>query len=155
MVASLPLTVLLGAAFVLDLLVAASTSRLFLGGTAALGVLAVGAAWAWSRRAECLLPLVPFAALLILLPQIDLSPLKPFARFYTAIKPGMTEAEVLRILDDQFPSAGRYPRPLTNRRGGPSQLGFILDPKDGCYDAEIVNLDFEAGRVVTKRYYPD
>lgn len=148
-------TVLFGAAFLLDLLAAASTNRLFLVVVAALSVLTAGAAWAWSRRVECLLPLVPFAALLALLPQIDLSPRKPFARFYAAIEPGMTETEVLRALDDQFPSLGRYPRPSINRRVGPTQLGFILDPKDGRYDAEVVALDFENGRVATKRYYPD
>lgn len=98
---------------------------------------------------------MPFAALLILFPRIDISPRKPFARFYAAIEPGMTEAEVRGILDDQFPPTSRYPRPVVNRRAGPNGLGFILDPKDGRYDAEIVALDFEDGRVVTKRYYPD
>lgn len=155
LIASFPLTVLLEAAFLLDLLVAASTSWLFLVVVAVLGVLAAGVAWTWNRRAECLLPLAPFAALLILFPQIDISPLKPFARFYAVIEPGMTEAEVLRVLDDQFPQTGRYPRPLINRRLGPNRLGFILDPKNGRYDAEIVALNFEDGRVVTKRYDPD
>lgn len=155
LVASLPLMVLLGAAFLLDLLVAVSTSWLFLGVVAALGVLAAGVAWAWSRRVECMMPLLPFAAMLFFLRFVDTSPLKPFARFYAAIKPGMTEAEVYQALDDQFPSAGRYPRPVVNRRVVPTQLGFILDPKTGQYDAEIVALDFVDGRVVTKQYYPD
>ncbi len=155
MLASLPLAALLGMASLLDLLAAASISWSFLAVVATLGVLAAGVAWAWSRRAECLAPLLPFAAVLILLPLADTSPLKPFARFYAAIKPGMTEAEVLKALGDQFPSVGRYPRPFINRRVGPTYLGFILDPKDGRYDADIVSLDFEDGRVVSKRYYPD
>lgn len=153
--ASGSLTVLLGVAFLLDLIGAASLNRPFLVGVAALGVLAAGAAWAWSRRVECLLPLVPFVASLTLLPRIDISPLKPFSRFYAAIEPGMTEAEVRSILDDQFPPSGRYPRPVVNRRVSPNYLVFILDPTDAGYDAEIVALDLEEGRVVKKQYHPD
>ncbi|MHB1426257.1 MAG: hypothetical protein ACYC3I_24085 [Gemmataceae bacterium] len=153
--ASLPLTGLLGAAFLLDLLVAASTSRLFLSVVAVLGVLGAGAAWIWTHQSECLTPLLPFAAMLAFLPLLDTSPLNPFTRFYAAIEPGMTEAEVLRILDNQFPPTGGYPRPLVNRRVGPTHLGFILDPRDGRYDAEMVTVDLEAGRVVKKQYYPD
>jgi hypothetical protein len=153
--AALPLVGLLGVAFLLDLLTAASLSWLFVGTIAALGVLAAGLAGTWSRRADCLLLLLPFAAALTLLSLADTSPLKPFGRFYAAIEPGMTEAEVLSLLNDHFPPTGRYPRPLVNRRVGPTQLGFILDPKDGRYDTEIVLLDFDAGRVATKQYYPD
>jgi hypothetical protein len=152
---ALALVVLFGAAFVLDLLAGASVSVLFLGGVAALGAVAAGVVWAASRRAECLLVLLPFAALLVFLARADTSPLKPFARFYAAVEPGMTEEEVLKALDDQFPATGRYPRPLVNRWVGPSHLAFILDPQDGRYDSEIVDLDLEAGRVVRKRYYPD
>lgn len=153
--ASGSLTVLLGAAIFLDRVAAASTNLRFLVVVAALGVLAAGAAWIWSRRVECLLPLVPFAALLALLPRIDISPLKPFARFYAAIELGMREAEVRRILDDQFPPSGRYPRPVVNRRVSPNYLVFILDPTDAGYDAEVVALDLEEGRVVKKQYHPD
>jgi MYXO-CTERM domain-containing protein len=153
--ASLPLAGLFGAAFLLDLFDAASTSSSFLYRTAALGVLAVGAAWAWSRRAECLVPLLPFATLLAILPLVDTSPLKPFGRFYAVIEPGMTAAEVLKALDDEFPPTCRYPKPVVNRKVGPNHLGFILDPKNGAYDAVIVAVDFEAGRVVRKQYYPD
>jgi hypothetical protein len=152
---SLPLVVLLVAAFVLDLLAAASTSLLFIGGVGALGAVAAGVVWVASRRAECLLALLPFAALLALLAVADTSPVKPFARFYAAVEPGMTEEEVLKALDHQFPATGRYPRPLVNRRVGPTHLAFILDPQDGRYDSEIVALELEAGRVVRKRYYPD
>ncbi|HEY7310600.1 MAG TPA: hypothetical protein VH643_14650 [Gemmataceae bacterium] len=146
---------LLVAAFLLDHVIATSNSQWFLGAIGAVGILAAGVAGAKNRRAECLLPLLPFAAVLTLLSLTDTSPLKPFARFYAAIEPGMTEAEVLKTLDAQFPPTGRYPRPLVNRRLGPKHLGFILDPRDGRYDAEMVALDFEAGRVATKRYYPD
>ena len=123
---SLPLAGLLGVAFLLDLLFAASLSPLFLGVVATVGIVAAGAIAVGARRAECLMPLHPFAAMLALLPLIDTSPLKPFGRFYLAIKPGMTEVEVIRALDDQFPPTGRYPRPLVNRLVGPNHVGFIL-----------------------------
>jgi len=152
---SMPLVGLLGVAFLIDFLVAATTSLLFLCGVAAIGVLIAGLAWACSHRTECLVPLLPFAMLLALLSLLDTSPLKPFGRFYAAIELGMTEKEVLNALDQQFPSTGRYPRPVLNRRIGPNHLAFILDPKDGQYDAEIVALDLKDGQVVEKMYYPD
>ena len=155
LVVSLSLAGLLGAALYLDIFLAASTSWRFLGAVAALCALVAGMAWAWSRRAKCLAPLLPFAALLAFLPWVDISPLKPFGRFYAAIEPGMTEAEVLRALDDQFPPTGQYPRPSVNRLVGPNHLGFILDQRDWRYDTEIVGVDFEAGRVVRKQYYYD
>lgn len=155
LVVSLPLAVLLGAAFLLDLLVAASTSWLFLGVVAALGMLAAAIALVLSRRLECLAPLVPFAAILCFLHLADTSPLKPFARFYNAIEPGMTDAEVFGALNRQFLSTGRYPQPVVNRRVGPAHIEFILDPSDGRYDAEIVAVDVEEGRVLRKQYYGD
>jgi hypothetical protein len=155
LVVSLPLAALLGVAYLLDLLAGASTSWLFLGGVAALGVLLAGATAAWARRAECLIPLLVFLVLLELLAVADTSPLKPFGRFYAGIKPGMTEADVLRALEREFPPTGPPPRPVVNRRVGPNHLGFILDPKDGRYDAEIVAVDLLAGRVVSKHYYSD
>jgi hypothetical protein len=155
LVVSLPLAGLLGAALLLDLFAAASSSRQFVGAVAALGVLVAGGIAIGSRRMESLLPLVPFAAVLTLLSMADTSPLKPFGRFYAAIEPGMTEVEVFQALDAQFPPTGWYPRPAVNRQVGPTSVGFILDPKDGRYDAEIVALDFQNGRVTAKRYYPD
>ena len=58
-------------------------------------------------------------------------------------------------LDRQFPPGGRYPRPILNLASGPGHLGFILNPMDARYDAEVVAVDFEAGRVVRKEYHPD
>lgn len=155
LVSILPLVGLLGAAFLLDWFAAVSINPLFLGVVAALGLLAAVVAGFRSRRAGCLLPLLPFMVVLAFLPRIDLSPLKPFARFYAAIESGMTEMEVLRALETQFPREGRYRRPFVNRRLGQTHLGFILDPKDGRYDTEIVALELEDGRVVSKRYYAD
>ncbi len=156
LLSSLPLVGILAPVFLFDLLFTVSTNPLFLCGVAALGIVVAGGVGLYTRRMMvCLLPVVPFLVVLNFLPHIDYSPVKPFSRFYAAIKPGMTEAEVLQELEEQFPETGRYSQPLVNRRVGPTHLGFILDPKDGRYNAEIVAVDFEEGRVVKKDYHAD
>ena len=155
LIASAPLAGLLGIAVVLDLAVAATLSWISVCTMAALGLVSVAVLWAITRRVESLSPFIPFCLTLIVLTSLDTSPLKPFARFYASVRPGMTEAEVLRALDDKFPRSGRYLRPAVNRQVGPNNLGFILDPRDRRYDAEIVSVDFRDGRVVNKEYLPD
>jgi hypothetical protein len=89
------------------------------------------------------------------LPWLDTSPQKPFQRFYAAIRSGMTELEVLGALHSQFPVTGKYPRPFVNRLVGPNHLGFILDPDEGRYDAEIVSVELDSARVIRKQYQMD
>jgi hypothetical protein len=152
---TLPLAGLLAVAYLLDLHNAASLSLAFVGAVAVLGLLAVGEVWVVVRRPDCLLPFVPFLVALMLLSQASTSARKPFRRFYSDITLGMTKPDVLRVLDRHFPRGGRYPRPLVNRLAGPQHIGFILDPNDGAYNAEIVGIDFKDRRVVRKHYWPD
>src|SRR2546423_1148942 len=77
-----PLAGMFGAVVLLDMQAAASTSPLFLAVAGAAGLAASGWAAALSRRAASLVPVVPFAAALALLPGVDTSPVKPFGRFY-------------------------------------------------------------------------
>src|SRR5947208_2540413 len=91
LIASLPLAGLICVTVFLDLCVAATTNWIFVCTVAALGLMSVGVLAVVTRRAECLVPYLLFGMILIVISLLDTSPLKPFARFYVEIKPGMTE----------------------------------------------------------------
>ena len=85
---------------------------------------------------------------------LDLSSVKPYRRFFAAIEPGMTETEVTRKLDQQFPADGTFPVPVrydfrTN------EISFALDPNESAWNAEAIVIHLDNGRVVTKEYWRD
>ena len=86
----------------------------------------------WLPLALCL---VAFGTL----PFIDTSPVKPAMRAVHGIGPGMSESEVLAILDRFFPKGGRFRRPDFGTVEN-DLLAFSLDPSDGCYNAAIVSI---------------
>lgn len=96
-----------------------------------------------------LLFLVPF----VILPFVDLSPVKPFTRFYQSIHIGMSDPEVHDLLVKHFPENGPYKRPKVYY--GDDGSSFILDPNDGCYNAEIIDLKMDDGKLSSKQYLPD
>ena len=98
--------------------------------------------------------MVVYLAVLVVLPFIDLSPVKPFTRFYSEVKPGMIEAEVLSRLARQFPDGGRFPCPV-QRKLDDGSLWFQLDPNNGAYNAELVIVKMSEGSTVSKEYLPD
>jgi hypothetical protein len=88
---------------------------------------------------------------------VELSPVKPFREFYRQLEPGMSESEVLHVLEREFSADGRYPRPRVNytREPEPELAGFTLDPTDGRYSSEVISLTFDQGKLETAEYLPD
>lgn len=108
---------------------------------------------AWRERV-LQFSVVAYVAVLIALPFLTLSPVKPFRSFYSLVENGMTETEVSAILAEQFPVAGNFPRPVQSRTND-GDLWFRLDPNDGAYNAELVVVKMQNGRAVSKEYLPD
>ncbi len=94
-----------------------------------------------------------FLAAWIVMNFTDFTPVKPYVRFYAAIRPGITETDLLTLLNEQFPQPGRYAVPAYRRVG--NQVFFNLDLTDGRYDAEVVSVDLQDNRVVAKAFQPD
>jgi hypothetical protein len=95
-----------------------------------------------------------YVAALVIGWNVDWTSSKPFYRFYSGIRNGMTVAEVQQQLDQTFPPNGPYPKPLTEAgkpsNGQTNQL-FRLEPRS----AEIITVEFEQGRVIKAEYSPD
>ncbi len=111
------------------------------------------ALFGWRERPIQIAVLV-YLAILISLPFVSLSPVKPFTRFFSALQTGMNEADVLATLGKHFPEGGTFRRPVHGRSddGG---LWFQLDPDDGAYNAEFVMIEMTNGSVTSKKYLPD
>ncbi len=118
---------------------------------AALPLLVALLAW---RERVVQFAMVAYAVVFIALPFLTLSPVKPFRQFFSHVQPGMTEAEVTAMLTEQFPTGGRFPRPVQSRTDD-GDLWFQLDPNDGAYNAELVVVKMQDGRAVSKEYLPD
>ena len=95
-----------------------------------------------------------YLAILLILPFVNFTPVKPFTRFYSQVHLEMTEDDVIKTLNLQFPEGGRFPRPISSRSDN-GYLSFVLDPNDGAYNAEIISLKMKDGRVSKKEYFPD
>jgi len=106
------------------------------------------------RSRFALFVLAVLTVLLLLQHFADLSPVKPYKRFFAAIRPGMTEAEVLQSLQAEFPAGGHFPVPMQSR-SKENQLTFNLDPKESAWNAEAIVVVFEKGQVVSKQYWRD
>jgi len=108
---------------------------------------------AWRERV-IQFSIVAYVAVLIALPFLSLSPVKPFRRFFAHVHPGMAETEVTALLAAEFPEGGRFPRPVQSRTDD-GDLWFQLDPNDGAYNAELVVVKMRDRRAVSKEYLPD
>lgn len=80
----------------------------------------------------------------------DLNPVKPYRRFFHAIEPHMTEAEVLTLLEQEFPDGFRFPRPV---RGDSTQRHMHFYLNSGS--AEAITVKLGDGRVSSKGYSRD
>ncbi len=100
-----------------------------------------------------LLP-VAYLLLMLALPFLDLSPVKPAIRAVHTIRPGMTESEVRAVLAQQFPEHGRFKRPDFGVLHQ-DVLSVVLDPTDGRYNAAVVIIRFSGGKCVTAEFLPD
>ena len=85
---------------------------------------------------------------------MDILPVKPYKRFFEAIKIGMTEQEVLTLLHREFPDGGRFPVPV-RRDFARDQMDFFLDPTESAWNAEGIFVHLSDGRVVSKKYSRD
>jgi hypothetical protein len=94
------------------------------------------------------------SASVLVLHFVDVLPVKPYKRFFAAIQVGMTDPQVMALLDREFPDGGRFPVPVrydfrTN------EISFALDPKESAWNAEAIILYLERGRVIRKEYSRD
>jgi len=93
-------------------------------------------------------------ALLAILPFVNISPRKTFIGFYRSIQISMSYTEVNDLLVKHFPENGAYKRPVGGYVGV-DHMGYILDPNDGRYNAELLVLKFDGGKVCSKQYLHD
>ncbi|MCF4966799.1 hypothetical protein [Nostoc sp. CMAA1605] len=127
-----------------------------------------------SRRKQELWLFIGFNLSLLALYFVTLSPVKPFRQFYFDIKHGMTIPEVQSRLNQRFHEGVRFPQPqgtfiygyedvlgkIDPKEKGflavPDQiLNYVLDPNDGRYNAEVVNVYLKDGKVVGMEYSGD
>jgi hypothetical protein len=95
---------------------------------------------------------------LLVLRVVSLNPVKPFRRFYYALKPGMSKSEVRSLLRAHFEQQHRFPIPVewdNPATRNPSYTSYTLDPKKANYNSEIVIIGFAEDRLTTKDYLPD
>jgi len=105
------------------------------------------------RRGVVLALTALYLAGLLVLRFVELSPVKPFRAFYEAVESGMSRVEVGSELARWFPESGRYSIPVAHDNG--PDIWWTLDPTDGEYDSEFVEVEFADSLVVGKEYYPD
>ena len=84
----------------------------------------------------------------------DLTPVKPYKRFYNAIQEGITEPDVRSLLAREFSGSRRFHVPVSTILTS-NCMSFRLDPTDGRYNAEIISLRLEGGMVTQKTYWSD
>jgi hypothetical protein len=95
-----------------------------------------------------------YIAALIIGWNLDWSPAKPFYRFYSGIRVGMTVPEVQQRLDQSFPPNGPYPKPRTEDTSSDGQIRqlYRLEPP---LSAELITVEFAQGRVTKTEYLLD
>lgn len=110
--------------------------------------------WRLTKR---LAPLVMFAAItlaLLVLPFVPWPPTKPYRAFHACINKGMTQAQIVTLLDRHFQNRAFDGRPTITRRSA-DHIIMVLDPNNGRYNAEVIYVYFKNNRVVSKQYSPD
>jgi len=119
-----------------------------------LGVLLGMSALSLGRHKGFLIAPLLFIALVLVLPFIDNTPVKPAMRAVGEIQPGMSERDVRAVLDKHFPADGRFKRPET----GPisdNHISFALDRTDPTFNAAFVWVKFESGRCISAQFFAD
>jgi hypothetical protein len=100
-----------------------------------------------SRRA---IPLIAVNALILALFLVPWSTRKPFLHHLYSIKPGMTEADVVRIM------AGYKERTyLTHSNAGREALYTFRHSDNGFFNADLGVVTIRDGKVVDIRFLPD
>lgn len=148
------LILLLGCSLVLDLWRAVSLGPAFYLFALGAPVLAVLPFWRSLADTCILVSLCAYLCVIIALPFISLSPVKPFTRFYSSIETGMNSAQIDTLLAEHFPRGGRYRLPVKGMHDDGS-VYFKLDPGKASYNAELVVVTMADGISVSKEYLPD
>jgi hypothetical protein len=141
-------------ALMIDMLFGSSSSWIFSLGVWTLGVVTCLAVRISHGSRFALIVLGVLSVFVLVQHFFDLSPVKPYKRFFTAIQPGMTEAEMLQILHREFPSSGPFPVPVRSDFRE-NEISFALDPNESEWNAEAIVVHFDHGRVVRKKYWRD
>lgn len=142
-----------GIVVALDYPLALSVNMVFLSVVCVLGILLGLTIFAALKDSACFIPWACFFAFMTVLPFLDLSPVKPFRRLFGSIHQGMSKDELILRLHAQFPVEGRFPIPSI--RESESTVSFCLDPNDGRYNSEFIQVKLAGGTVVSCEYLPD
>jgi uncharacterized membrane protein len=142
------------AAFLFDMLFGVSALWSFSLGVLVLGMIPCLAIRLRHQSRFALVALGAITVFVVLQHILDLSPVKPYKRFFAAIQPGMTETEVMTKLDQQFPTDGAHPVPVRHDFRT-NEISFALDPKESAWNAEAIVIHLDNGRVVSKEYWRD
>jgi len=90
---------------------------------------------------------------MIALHYCDLTPVKPYRRFYAGVQTGMTQGKVLSLLHRTFPERGRFPAPAFGVTRL-DRMSFALEHRDGRRQATLIILSLRGERVAFKVYEP-
>lgn len=75
--------------------------------------------------------------------------------FYADITVGMTQEQVVQLMEEHYPKTGSRQRPKMMQDDA-SKLGFNMNPESSTEpNCEGILLMFEKGKVVKKEYLPD
>ena len=140
-------------AFLFDFIMGVSASWIFCAVVIGLAAIAVGVVVLRYRSLAGTCMGILFALSIFTLHLVDLTPVKPYKRFYYAIQNGMTETEVLTACLREFPKNGRFPIPAFHSEA--NRMSFLLDPTTGTFNAECISLSLHDGKVTQKEYLPD
>lgn len=120
----------------------------------AFSVLIAVTAVSLSRRKVTLLLPSAYILLMLVLPFINLSPVKPAVRAVNQIQPGMTQAEARAVVEQHFPTGGRF-KPPTLVTEEADRLAYVIDPDDGAYNAAFLVVRFSDGKSVSAEFQGD
>ena len=131
-----------------------SLNLMFQAGFIAFGVVIGILAISLSRRKVTLVLPAAYILLMLALPFINLSPVKPAVRAVNAIQPGMTQAEARAVVNRHFPAGGRFKPPALVTEEI-DRLAYVLDPDDGAYNAAFIVIRFSGGKSVSAEFQAD
>jgi hypothetical protein len=94
-----------------------------------------------------------FVAAMVALHYCDLTPVKPYRRFYDGVQTGMTQSEVVSLLHRTFPDGGRFRAPAQGVTGADC-ISFALENLDNHDHARLIILSLREGKVASKAYVP-
>ncbi len=123
-------------------------------------------------RKTSLMILAVYTVALLGLRSVNFTAIKPFTRFYQAIRPGMSAEEVEHLLNVNFPADGKFKKPETFSEDAsllsvPARerqdylprnidtIHFVLDVDEARSNARMIHIFLDQGKVVGSSFYPD